>query len=287
MPFKPICLLLLAISKIAFSQEAIRVQSSQDSTAIPYITASFIKNDSIVDGVYANLNGMFLPTKTEFDKIIISGKGYESKTISPDQMDSVVVLDKRSIQLENVIVPSDKVKILKVGDFLKKERVFVSAQRGFEIADTFLIDSSQSYQIKSFHFYIKRFTSKQRAIVRLHFYSVFSENPDSLLNPTDIIVKIEAKDKGEITVPLYLNNVRVSGKFAVGIEWMGQIDENGNFLNDDGYNDCAIGYNVLNGDNVTQPFIRNTLKDNLWRKFIPIFSDNANQFAPAMWLELR
>lgn len=278
-------------SQFCFSQSQLEIKSSTDSTSIPFVTITYFKNDSVVGGTYANEKGIAtLDLKKNFDRINISHLSYYSKTIDRhSNVASVIHLEEKTQELAEVIISNKPSKPTWIGAELSKKNAFISAQRGMEIST--LIRGNESLsgkKITQLKFEIKRRKEFYAAVLKIHFYDATTTLPGQLINATqDITVIIDAKTKGTITVDLeeysiYLPN---EGVF-VGIEWLGLVDADHNLLQNDTNNDCSLGFNRVEKNNLT--LIRNKFSNGDWHPFKFYGFENDDAFVvPALSLEVE
>lgn len=283
--------LLFFVNLFCFSQGTLEIKSSADSTSIPFVTITYIKNDSIVGGTYTNEKGIAsLDFKKNFDKINISHLSYYSKIIDiRSNVSSVIHLEEKIQELSEVIISNKTSKPTWIGAELSKKNAFISAYRGFEIST--LITGNESLsdrKITKLKFEIKRRKELYAAILKIHFYDTSTNVPGRLINDTqDITVIIEAKTKGTITVDLEQYSIYLpkEGVF-VGIEWLGLVDTDHHLIENDTYNDCSLGYNRVEKSNLT--FSRNKFLNTTWNPFkISSFENDDLFVVPALSLEIE
>lgn len=279
------------VSQFGFSQSQLEIKSSTNSTSIPFVTITYIKNDSVVGGTYANEKGIAtLDLKKNFDRINISHLSYYSKTIDRHSNGSSVIhLEEKTQELAEVIISNKPSKPTWIGAELSKKNAFISAHRGMEIST--LIRGNETLsgkKITQLKFEIKRRKELYAAVLKIQFYDATTTVPGRLINDAqDITVIIDAKTKGTITVDLeeyaiYLPN---EGVF-VGIEWLGLVDADHNLLQNDTNNDCSLGFNRVEKNNLT--FIRNKFSNADWHLFKFYGFENDDVFVvPALSLEVE
>jgi hypothetical protein len=255
---------LLYVNSIA--AQDIKIKSIKTLKGIPFATVSYKKNDSIIGGTYTNENGYTKIENGGFDKILISHIGFEKKEIAIKDIDSIILLEENIIELQEVVISNKKQQPEWIGNQFKGNKVPVSATRGFEFATLIPInDTTKTHHLKALKFFIKRRKETKPAAIKLTFYANKNNLPDETLNSVDITKIFNAKQKGEITVPLEDYNIAVKQDFFIGIEWLGLIDETGNLMLNNTYNDCSLGFDDTKNQTLT--YIRNKLTNSPWDNF--------------------
>jgi hypothetical protein len=226
---------LFLFSLNSYSQQFI-IANSLTKEPVPYAAVSCFNAGKIAGGYYSNESGLVLPDKAiAHDRLEIASIGFETRQISKELVKDTVFLYPKAIELTPVTISNRLVKPKEVllGFLNEKKKVNVSsATKSLEAVVYIQNTTGAPATVKSFLFRIKRRT-KNRTVFRIHFY----EKAEGKAEPGNEILLgdiMAYRDKNtpklvEVDVLPYNLQLPATGIFA-GIEWLGVIDDNGNFI---------------------------------------------------------
>lgn len=285
---KPFLLALFLLNTvIGFAQQiAIKTDNGE---IIPYATITFLKQDSIVGGMYANEKGlaMIAPAK-DIDVLLISHLGFGTQKVTWEHSNIDVVLEELLNDLPEVVITQRKENPVWMGhEFVRKGSIFSSAHRGIEIVT--LIENNQhlsNLEMTAFKFRIKRRDEDKVAVLKINLYTNDNNAPGKRINAyQDITVTLAKGERGDVVLDLkdYHMIFPEEGVF-VGIEWMGLADDEGTLLQNDTFNDSSIAFNTCNTEQLT--FIRTIFRADKWGR-MTFWDGRKDTFVPAFSIEVK
>ncbi len=229
---------ILLIFVFAFSKtqsQNIIVVDSTNHQPIPFVNVYFSKNN----GTFTNENGVFNLNNRKQDTIKFSHISYNEYEIIASNIRDTIILSPNSIILKEVLVSNGK-KISKYIDFPKKNSSYSSfpVNSKSEII-TLVIPNSNNINsfISKLDFKFEKKKGNDNALniktaLRVNIYSSKNKKIKSRIYSSEVFV-IDATKKDKIEVDLSENYVEMekNGLF-IGIEVIGDIDNNGNILNE-------------------------------------------------------
>ena len=229
---------ILLIFVFAFSKtqsQNIIVVDSTNHKPIPFVNVYFSKNN----GTFTNENGVFNLNNRKQDTIKFSHISYNEYEIIASNIRDTIILSPNSIILKEVLVSNGK-KISKYIDFPKKNSSYSSfpVNSKSEII-TLVIPNSNNINsfISKLDFKFEKKKGNDNALniktaLRVNIYSSKNKKIKSRIYSSEVFV-IDATKKDKIEVDLSENYVEMekNGLF-IGIEVIGDIDNNGNILNE-------------------------------------------------------
>ncbi len=224
-------ILLFSIS--IFSQTKIVLL---DSVTKKPLSNATIKSQKGI-GFYTNKKGVFHVRKNKTKQITISYLGYFKKKVNICSIKDTVFLIPKTDVLDELIIKGKKKekKIIRTKNYgnmlLRKKEEIVSC----------VIPSEKliGYDINKVSFSFQKLTwtrrenilKTQTALIRVNVYDVLNNKPNNLLF-TSKIIKINALYKDLLTVNLEDELLTFNKEgLAFGIEYIGNIDNTGNFCN--------------------------------------------------------
>ena len=224
---------ILLIFVFAFSKtqsQNIIVVDSTNHQPIPFVNVYFSKT---------NENGVFNLNNRKQDTIKFSHISYNEYEIIASNIRDTIILSPNSIILKEVLVSNGK-KISKYIDFPKKNSSYSSfpVNSKSEII-TLVIPNSNNINsfISKLDFKFEKKKGNDNALniktaLRVNIYSSKNKKIKSKIYSSEVFV-IDATKKDKIEVDLSENYVEMekNGLF-IGIEVIGDIDNNGNILNE-------------------------------------------------------
>ncbi|TRX21336.1 carboxypeptidase-like regulatory domain-containing protein [Flavobacterium franklandianum] len=228
---KYIYILFLAFFFNAQSQN-ILVLDSLNHKPIPFVNIILNNNNN---GTYTNESGYFEVNKKLKDTLFFSHISYNSIQVKASEIKDTIILSPNAILLKEVKISNGKQQT-KFIDFPKKNSSYGSwpVTSMSEIV-TLIIPNLQNEdsKIKKLEFnFVKRkldeFKSNLRTAFRINIYSSKKGEIDSKIYSSDACI-INAYNKEKIEIDLGNENIELNKKgIFIGIEVIGDIDENGN-----------------------------------------------------------
>lgn len=229
---------LFLFSLNSYSQQFI-IADSLTKEPVPYATVSCFTAGKITGGCYSDEGGLVLPDKAiSYDRLEIASVGFEARQIGKEAIQDTVFLSPKSIELNTVTISNniDKSKEVVLGLLNEKKKInLTSGIKGLEAVVYIQNTTGAPATVKSFLFRVKKRTENRTAF-RIHFY----EKAEGKVEPGNEILLgdiLAYRDKNtnkliEVDVLPYNLQLPTTGIFA-GIEWLGIIDDNGNFVKQD------------------------------------------------------
>ncbi|WMI68167.1 hypothetical protein [Mangrovimonas sp. YM274] len=274
---------ILFIGFPCFSQE-FHIKTNLEEN-VPYASVIFFRNDTIVGGTYSNELGIVrINSNEDIDKITISHLGFKSKQLKREELRPEILLEENSFELPEIIVSKRNIEPILLGHKVKRKKTFISSRKGLELATLiYKNDIPDGYYLKNFQFRIKRKSEDRTVVLKLNLYANVNNFPGEIINANqDITIAVRPHEKGDILVNLEKYNLLFPSEGAfLSLEWLGLIDEKGNFVETNSYYDSPIAFN--REENKSYTFIRNKLKKTNWGNFdlngqlvVPAFSIEIN-----------
>ncbi|WP_053992744.1 hypothetical protein [Mangrovimonas sp. TPBH4] len=285
---KPFLLALFLLNTaIGFAQQvAIKTATGE---GIPYATITFLKQDSIVGGMYANEKGLaMIAPDMDIDVLLISHLGFGTQKVTWEHSNIDVVLEELLNDLPEVVITQRKEEAVWMGhEFVRKRSAFCSAQRGMEIV-TFVQNNKQlsNLEMTAFKFKVRRRSEDKTAVLKINFYTNESNTPGKRINAyQDITVALAKGERGDVVLDLktYHMIFPEEGVF-VGIEWMGFADDEGTLLQNNTYNDSSIAYSACSTEQLT--FMRSAFGTDKWSR-MTFWDGRKDTFVPAFSIEVK
>ncbi len=245
--------------------QTIHLKDHMTKKEIPFVNMLYYSGDKIIGGDYCDANGNYsINNLKEIEEIEFSCIGYETLIVEKENIKDTIYLNSSEIVLNEIIITNskkDNETHIGYNDFKKK--FSISGSKGIECAvfieNTFNIEK----KISSFLFKLEK-KNKNRIAVRIHLYKKNDANePSNELIDSDIIFYINKGSKGQFDVELSSYNLTLplEGVF-IGLEWLGTINDEGQFLNSNEWNNTQIEFN----DELETPitYFRNRFKTGIW-----------------------
>jgi hypothetical protein len=226
-------ILIFLFSKV--QSQNITVIDSTNHKPITFVNVYFSKNN----GTYTNENGVFNLNNRINDTIKLTHISYNDFEIIASNIKDTIILSPNSIILKEILVNNGK-KISKYIDFPKKN----SSYSSFPVISkseivTLVIPNKDNIDsfISKLDFKFEKKKSNDNALntktaLRVNIYSSKNKKIKTKIYSSDVFI-IDATKKDKIEVDLDENYIELekNGLF-IGIEVIGDIDNNGNILND-------------------------------------------------------
>lgn len=256
-------LLLIHLKCIGQTPNNIFVYDLFSKKPVSFATILFFDEQKKQNGMYADENGFAKIKILENTILEISCLGYETKKISNyNEIKDTIYLNPNSTILDEVIV-TDKQSIKNLGFNKEKKNESINTFKGSEIVVYINNLEKIDTKIKSILLDVKKRKDFTVAL-KIKFYKKSDYNkPSELINSLDIIHYIKGKIKGTIEVDVSDFNIDFPKEGAfVGVECLGFMDKDGNFIDDlDKWKDFRF-FLVDTQENLT--FVRNSFKTNIW-----------------------
>lgn len=211
------------------------VVSNENDKPVPYVNIGLLNREI---GTVTDTNGKFtLNLKEEFanDTIRISSIGYKPieilvKYITQKKQPLSIKLEEQISELNEVVITAKAFKKKTLGN--KTESKFLSTgfsydQLGAEIGVKINTPKIPTF-VDSFNFNISYNRLSAKSIFRLNFYSVKNSKPQDNILTNNILVTIESKQVGKITIDLKPYDIVLNDDVIVTLEWVGINGENNN-----------------------------------------------------------
>ncbi len=225
---KKIALLLLFLNPLLGNSQNIKIIDSTSKLPIPFATIKMEKDGKFTNGMYTDENGdLSVPIDRQYDEIIISCIGFETKKVAYNQHEKSIELAKKTYSIDEVII-NNKNNIQIGYSKEQKSSNSVGVAKGLEIA--VFVENKLDYEatINSVQFTIKK--TKEKVAFRVHLYTLSDDNlkPNEDLLQDNRIYYIASNTHGLISINLSEYNIVLPKKGVfVGIEGLsGAITNN-------------------------------------------------------------
>lgn len=223
-------------NKIETTSEIVGVVvDNENDNPLQYVSVGILNKET---GTVTDIKGHFaLHLKDEFvnDTIRISSIGY--KTVEILVKDLMLKKQPVSIKLKEQINELDEV-VITAKEFNKKilgnetESKFMSTafsynQLGAEMGVKINIRKRPTF-VDAFNFNISYNRLSAKSIFRINFYGVENNKPHENILTENILVPIEPKQVGKITIDLKPYNIVLNNDVIVTLEWVASDGENNN-----------------------------------------------------------
>ncbi|WP_299526569.1 carboxypeptidase-like regulatory domain-containing protein [Winogradskyella sp.] len=205
----------------------------QTNQPLPYVNIGVLNQDI---GTVSDLNGKFsLQIREEFknDTIRISSIGFKPvevliRNIIQKEKSVTYKLEEAVSELDEMVITAKSFKKRTLGN--KSKSKFVSTgfsydQLGAEMGVKINIRKNPTL-VDAFNFNISYNRLSAKSIFRLNFYSVKNRKPDINLLKDNILVTIEPKQTGNVTIDLKPYDIVLKDDIIVTLEWVESKGEN-------------------------------------------------------------
>jgi len=209
------------------------VVDNENDKPLPYVNIGLLNREI---GTVTDTNGKFtLNLKEEFvnDTIRISSIGYKpveilAKNLMLIKQPLSIKLEEQIRELNEVVVTAKAFKKKTLGN--KTESKFLSTgfsydQLGAEMGVQINTRKNPTF-VDSFNFNISYNRLSAKSIFRVNFYSVKNNKPQDNILTNNILVPIEPKQVGKITVNLKPYDIVLNDDVIVTLEWVDTDGEN-------------------------------------------------------------
>ena len=209
------------------------ILDKQTNEPLPYVNIGILNQEI---GTVSNSNGKFsLELKEEFknDTIRISSIGFKPveiliKEIIQKEEQVTYQLEEDISELNEVVITAKAFKKRTLGN--KTESKFISTgfsydQLGAEMGVKINVRKNPTL-VDAFNFNIPYNRLSAKSIFRVNFYSINKRKPDVNLLKDNILVTIEPKQTGNITVDLKPYGIVLTDDVIVTLEWVETKGEN-------------------------------------------------------------
>lgn len=199
---------------------------------LPYVNIGILNRER---GTVSNQDGRFnleFTEENEGDTIRISSIGYRAQDIRIQDLNNSeqisIRLEEQPGELNEIVIPVKGLRSKTLGN--KTQSKFMSTgfsydQLGAEMGVRINIRRSPTY-VDAFHSFITYNRLSSRSVFRVNFYSVKKGKPDRNLLKSNILVGIDPKQTGVISVDLKPYDIVLHEDVIVTLEWVENIGEN-------------------------------------------------------------
>jgi hypothetical protein len=222
---------ILFLPSIIFAQE-IQILSQKDKKAVPFANITYLADDSVVGGTYANEEGKTILTLAErVNFIAVSSIGYQTLKIAKKDINSQMYLVENIAELAEIRLNPQKLTTKYLGNPVKNTHHFLHFHAGSE--QIILVENTFKEEkfIKSFSFFLKDWDNLTN-VFKVVFYTNVNGSPAKVYgdNVKDNIFVVKKNKK--ITLDIQKMNVLLpkEGLF-VGLEYVGFIEHDTKNIN--------------------------------------------------------
>ena len=203
------------------------VLDNENDAPLPYVNIGILNKEI---GTVTDTNGKFtlsLNEELENDTIRISSIGYKpveflTKNIKQKKQPISIKLEEQISELEEVVITAKTLKKKTLGN--KTESKFMSTgfsydQLGAEMGIKINIRKNPTLA-DAFSFNITYNRLSAKSTFRVNFYSVKNNKPKENILSENILVTIEPKQVGKITIDLKPYDIILSNDVIVALEWV-------------------------------------------------------------------
>jgi len=209
------------------------VLDNKTNAPLPYVNIGILSKEF---GTVTDSNGKFiLNLKEEFvnDTIRISSIGYKPieflvKNMTQKRQPISIKLEEQISELGEVVITAKAFKKKTLGN--KTESKFISTgfsydQLGAEMGVKINVRKNPTF-VDAFNFNISYNRLSAKSIFRVNFYSIENNKPKENILTENILVSIEPKQVGKITVDLKPYDIVLTNDVIVALEWVETDGEN-------------------------------------------------------------
>ncbi|WP_419212074.1 carboxypeptidase-like regulatory domain-containing protein [Maribacter sp. X9] len=203
------------------------VLDNQTNVPLPYVNIGILNREF---GTVTDTNGKFtLNLKKEFanDTIRISSIGYKPveflvKNMTQKRQAISIKLEEQISELGEVVITAKAYKKKTLGN--KTESKFISTgfsydQLGAEMGVKINIRKNPTF-VDAFNFNISYNRLSTKSSFRVNFYSIENNKPKENILTENILVSIEPKQVGKVTVDLKPYDIVLTNDVIVALEWI-------------------------------------------------------------------
>ncbi len=209
-----------------------KVTDAKTGEGLPYVNIGVLNGER---GTVTDTEGRFVLDFSEDlsnDTLRISSIGYQPKELLLrkllDQKSVAVSLQEDIGELAEIVIPARGLKQKNLGN--KTESRFMGTgfsydQLGAEMGIKINVRHEPTY-VDAFNFFVSHNRLSARSIFRVNFYSVEKGKPRKNLLKENILVHIDPKETGAISVDLQDQNIVLTDDVIVTLEWVENEGEN-------------------------------------------------------------
>lgn len=259
--------------------QSIIVIDSLNHKPIPFVNIQFNKNN----GTYTNENGVFEVNRNTKDTLRLSHISYTDYEVKASDVKDTIILSPNAILLTEVKITNGK-KTIKYVDFPRKNSSFGSFPviSKSEIITLIIPNIENAYSIITkldFKFEKKKYEENNNNIktaFRVNIYDSKKEKIKNKIYSSEVFI-IDATKKEKIEIDLNNEYIELSNNgLFIGIEVIGDIDQNGNITKEKSSIRPILTDNTIN-DYSAKTFLKYTFDKKLNLNPInDIFEKNLN-----------
>ena len=197
----------------------------ENNLAIPYCSLG-IKNSET--GAISDENGQYkiiIPDNITANEIVFEASGYDEKIISIADLkkNSAIILTEKSVDLNEVVVKTEKMKDKTIG---QKNRPMLTFSKMFDenlptIEQGHILKIYPNTKINAYNFYIIPSSKFEEITLKLNIYSVKNGLPDQSLLDENIIYTTSSTAWQKIDLSDYKLRIKNTDKIAITIQLIG------------------------------------------------------------------
>ena len=206
-----------------------KILDAKTHVPIPYVNIGILNKDQ---GTVSAYNGTFeleLSKDHGSDTILISAIGYKSRIFPVqdffDQKDNIQIkLEEEIRELSEIVITAKSFKSKVLGNRTKSKFLstgFFYDQLGAEMSIRINVRKAPTY-VDAFNFNISYNRLSANVLFRLNIYNMIRGKPFENILDQNIIIPINAKQTGSISIDLKEYNIVLKDDVIVTLEWVGK-----------------------------------------------------------------
>lgn len=211
------------------------VTDQENGEPLPYVNMGILSKEI---GTVSDINGQFsLYLQEEYanDTLRISSIGYKPvemlvKDISQGEQPISIKLERKVTELKEVVIAAKAFKRKTLGNKTKSKFLgtgFGYNQLGAEMGIKIKVrDSRTPVYVDAFNFNITHNRLSAKSVFRLNVYNISNNRPKDNILKENILIPIEPKQVGEISIDLKPYNIVLYDDAIVTLEWVESEGEN-------------------------------------------------------------
>ncbi|MGA9270574.1 MAG: carboxypeptidase-like regulatory domain-containing protein, partial [Lutimonas sp.] len=209
-----------------FKEISGKVTDAETGKTLPYVNIGILNRER---GTVTDIEGRFVlefPEEFGKDTLRISSIGYQTIDLLirnlRDQPSVSVALKEDIGELDEIVISAKGLKKKTLGNETQSRFMstgFSYDQLGAEMGIKIKIRNQPTY-VDAFNFFVSHNRLSASSVFRVNFYSVENGKPGKNLLKNNILVRIDPKETGPITVDLQNQNIVLTDDVIVTLEWV-------------------------------------------------------------------
>ena len=209
-----------------FKEISGKVTDAETGKTLPYVNIGILNRER---GTVTDIEGRFVlefPEEFGKDTLRISSIGYQTIDLLirnlRDQPSVSVALKEDIGELDEIVISAKGLKKKTLGNETQSRFMstgFSYDQLGAEMGIKIKIRNQPTY-VEAFNFFVSHNRLSASSVFRVNFYSVENGKPGKNLLKNNILVRIDPKETGPITVDLQNQNIVLTDDVIVTLEWV-------------------------------------------------------------------